>query len=506
MGCGASTHEKTNDNNNKAAKGKILNLETIEKNILVLENKGSLVKYYKILDKIGNGFFGKVYKVFHNETGQLRALKVVKKEIINLQDDSKKFLKDIEVLSQIDHPNIIKIFEYFIAEDSYFVIVELAKGCELMEIIEQLSRYSENQAAIIMEQLFSCVAYMHSKGIVHRDLKPENIMMESSNIGDLSIKLIDFGSAYSISNSAIGKNLHKEKKIRLRIGTPYYMAPEVIAGYYDKKCDLWSLGIIMYILLGAEPPFIGEDDFETFELVKIGKYTYSGSQWSNVSKSAKALIDKLLTLDPKKRLSAEEALKDPWILSNASAKNKKSENVDLKIQNKFTKFKQSEKLEQAIMTYLVHNYSSNEYCKELKTIFKKLDTSGDGRLSYEELRDGLKKHFVGFDLNDKEFSELVKSMDKDGSEFIEYEEFLSAFLNKEFLLTEKNLNNAFSHFDEDRSGKLGMHEIKILLGFVKNDIETTKLLKKLIKEYDLNGDGEISLDEFKILMRKLINP
>lgn len=518
MGCGMSTSEKqnihmtknnskNNYNNSKSTKIKKQNTATIEKNILVLENKGSLVKSYKILDKIGKGCFGKVYKVFHYETGQLRALKVVKKEIINLQDDSKKFLKEIEVLSQIDHPNIIKIYEYFIAEESYFVIVELAKGCELMETIEQLSCYSENQAAIIMEQLFSCVAYLHSNGIVHRDIKPENIMMESSNIGDLSIKLIDFGSAYIISNSSMGKNLHKEKKIRLRIGTPYYMAPEVIAGYYDKKCDLWSLGVIMYILLAGEPPFIGEDDYETFELVKLGKYSYSGSQWSNVSKQAKALIDKLLTFDAKKRINAEEALKDPWIISNSiheSAKQKKCDTVDLKIQNKITKFTQAQKLEQAIMSYLVHNYSSNEYCKELKIIFKKLDTSGDGRLSYDELRAGLSKYFVGFDLNDQEFSELTKTIDKDGSEFIEYEEFLSAFLNKEFLLTEKNLTNAFSHFDEDRSGKLGMQEIKILLGFVKDDEETTKLLKKLIKDYDLNGDGEISLEEFKILMKKLI--
>lgn len=510
MGCGASTLEKRKEqrNNNNLKQKKFIKRDSaaIEKTILILENKGSLVKYYKILDKIGKGCFGKVYKVFHYETGQLRALKVVKKEIINLQDDSKKFLKEIEVLSQIDHPNIIKIYEYFIAEESYFVIVELAKGCELIETIEQLLRYSENQAAIIMEQLFSCVAYLHSKGIVHRDIKPENIMMESSNIGDLSIKLIDFGSAYIISNSSMGKNLNKDKKIRLRIGTPYYMAPEVIAGYYDKKCDLWSLGVIMYILLGGEPPFMGEDDYETFDLVRIGKYNYSGIQWNYVSKSAKELIDKLLTLDPKKRLSAEEALKDPWIVNNvSSAKNKKYENVDLKIKNKITKFTQSQKLEQAIVSYLVHNYSSNEYCKELKQIFKKLDTSGDGRLSYDELRSGLSKYFVGFDLNDEEFLELAKAIDKDGSEFIEYEEFLSAFLNKELLLTEKNLTNAFSHFDEDRSGKLGMHEIKILLGFVKDDVENTKLLKKMIKEYDLNGDGEISLEEFKTLMRKLIN-
>lgn len=503
MGCGSSVSVKQ-ENKPKVQRYNLRKIDTaiIEKNILLLENKGSLYKCYKILDKIGKGFFGKVMKVLHKQTGQVRALKVIKKEIINLQDDNKKFLKEIEVLSQIDHPNIIKLYEYFITEDHYCCVIELAKGFELMETIKHLNFYSEPQAALIMEQLFSCVAYLHSNGIVHRDLKPDNIMMETSNLGDLNIKLIDFGAAYSYNNSYCRKYANQEKKIRLRIGTPYYMAPEVIAGYYDKNCDLWSLGIIMYILLCGEPPFRGEDDYDTLELVKSGKYSYPKSQWDQVSKQAKSLIDKLLNMDPKKRISAEEALKDPWILD--TKKNIKNENIELRIKSNITKFTQSQKLEQAILSYLVHNYVSMDYCKELRNIFKKLDTSGDGRLSYEELKVGLNKYFVGFNLNDEEFLELARSIDKDGSEFIEYEEFLSAFLNKESLLTEKNLNNAFSHFDDDGSGKLGMHELKILLGFVKDDVETTKMLKKVIKEYDLDGDGEISLEEFKILMKKIM--
>jgi len=503
MGCGNSVSLKQ-ENKPKAKRYNLRKLDTavIEKNILLLENKGSLAKYYKILEKIGKGFFGKVFKVLHFQTGQIRALKEIKKEMINLQDDNRKFLKEIEVLSQIDHPNIIKLYEYFITENSYCCVIELAKGFELMETIKHLNFYSEPQAAFIMEQLFSCVAYLHSNGIVHRDLKPDNIIMETSNLGDFNIKLIDFGAAYSFNNSHYRKYGNQERKIRLRIGTPYYMAPEVIAGYYDKKCDLWSLGIIMFILLSGEPPFRGEDDYDTLELVKSGKYNFNGSHWDQVSKQAKNLIDRLLIMDPKKRISAEEALKDPWILN--SKKNNKNENVELRIKSNITKFTQSQKIEQAILSYLVHNYVSMDYCKELRTIFKKLDTSGDGRLSFEELKVGLNKYFIGFNLNDEEFLELAKSIDKDGSEFIEYEEFLSAFLNKESLLTEKNLNNVFLHFDEDRSGKLGMQELKILLGFVKEDVETTKMLKKMIKEYDLNGDGEISLDEFKILMKKIM--
>ncbi len=501
MGCGSSSINTKNNSHFINVKLKKLDSATIKKNLLILENKEPLPKLYKIVNKIGKGCFGKVFKVHHYDTGQLRALKVVKKEIVKLQDDNKKFLKEIEVLSQLDHPNIIKIFEYFLAQDCYYVVMELAKGSDLMHSILLLSRYSESQAATIMYQLFSCIAYLHSKGIVHRDLKPENIVMESSNIGDLNIKLIDFGSAYILSDSYFEKKLNKEKKLKLRIGTSYFMAPEVIKGSYDNKCDLWSLGVILYILLSGDPPFIGNDDSDTFRLIKMGGHKYEDSQWENVSTQAKNLVDRLLTIDPKKRISAEEALMDPWIVNYTNINRKKE--CDLKIKNKINKFTKSQELELAIMSYLVHNYSSYEYCKELKMIFKGLDTSGDGRLSYDELRKGLNKHFTGYELlNDKEFLELAKSIDKDGSQYIEYEEFLVAFMNNELLLSEKNLNNAFSHFDKDKSGKLGMEEIKILLGMVTE--EDNYRTKELIKEYDINGDGEISLEEFKKLMQRII--
>jgi calcium-dependent protein kinase len=502
MGC-ANSNIKKNEKNNINMSPSILNRvkkrnsNFIKNSILSLENKGSLPKYYKIIEKIGKGCFGKVYKVFHHESGQYRALKVIKRETINYQDDNRQFLKEIEALSQIDHPNIIKIFEYFIAEQSYFVLVELARGYELMDTIIELNHFSENQAAFIMEQLFSCISYLHSKGIIHRDLKPENIMTESKNIGDLNIKLIDFGSAYILS-----KSNNYTSKLKLKIGTPYYMAPEVINGHYDSKCDIWSLGVIMYVLLSGEPPFFGEDDADTFELVKMGRYQMNGKQWDKVSVKAKNLINKLLTYDPKERISAEEALNDSWISSYSKGK---KNDINLQIKNKITKFSSLHKLQQSILSFLIHNYSSNEFCKELKVIFKKLDTSGDGRLSYDELKSGFNKYFIGYNLTDDELLELIKSIDKDNSMFIEYEEFLTAFLNKELILTEKNLNNAFSHFDDDKSGKLSILEIKKVLGFFEEDEESMKLMKTMIKEHDVNGDGEISLEEFKNLMRKIIN-
>mgnify|MGYP000881970376 CR=1 FL=1 len=388
MGCSNGSIKEIDKQAKKFKEGPIVYSDTLIKNIIkkdskkiqrkieLLRNKGNMAEFYKICEKIGKGCFGKVYRVFHDLTGQYRALKIIKKKTINLQDGDKEFLKEIEVLSQIEHPNIIKIFEYFEVDDSYFLIVELAKGYELMDAIIELDKFTEKQAIFIMEQLFSCVSYMHSKGILHRDLKLENIMTETKSLREISIKLIDFGSAYCISKNDYSK------KLKLKIGSPYYIAPEVINGNYDHRCDNWSMGVILYILLTGEPPFFGETNAETFELIKKGVYNTTKKQWVQLSKNAKDLISKFLILDPNKRINLQQALKHPWITENK--KNVEINMIDIK--DKITKFSSLQKLQQSILVYLIRNFSNNEYCQELKLIFKKLDTSGDGKLSYQELR------------------------------------------------------------------------------------------------------------------------
>ena len=505
MGC-SNGSIKLSENNSSRKKGslphsntsikRIINkdLKQIRRKISLLENKGNMAQFYKICEKIKKGCFSKVYKVYHELTGQYRALKVIKKKTINLQDGDRLFLKEIEVLAQIEHPNIIRIFEYFDVEDSYFVIVELAGGYELMDVIKELDYFTEKQAKLIMEQLFSCVSFIHSKGILHRDLKLDNIMTENKNLREINIKLIDFGSAYCISKTDI------TKKLKLKIGSPFYMAPEVINGNYDIRCDNWSLGVIMFILLTGEPPFFGKSVSETFQLVQKGIFDTSKPQWKNLSENAKDLISKFLIIDINKRITVQQALKHPWITENK--KNIEIDTIDIK--DKITKFSSLQKFQQSILAFLIRNFSSNEYCKELKLIFKKMDTSGDGKLSYEEFREGFNIYFTGYNsLDIEEFIELAKSIDVDGSGFIEYDEFLTAFLNKENLLTEKNLNNCFLLFDTDRSGKLSKSELWNVLGLLEHDNENG-FISDIMKEIDTDKDGQISLNEFKALMMKVI--
>ena len=209
--------------------------------------------------------------------------------------------------------------------------MEYCKGGELFDIISQKGSFSEKEACIIMKQLMSAICYSHQNGIVHRDLKPENILMENDN-EDLSIKLIDWGCA---------KTLKKKEKLHQADGTSYYIAPEVLKGNYDEKCDIWACGVIFYILLCGYPPFNGESDEEIFESILKGDFEFPAEEWDSVSDNAKILIKKFLTKNPKKRISALESLQDVWFKKNEE-KEETNKKLAKSVINNMKKFKKKE--------------------------------------------------------------------------------------------------------------------------------------------------------------------
>ena len=287
----------------------------------------------------------------------------------------------------------------------------------------------------------------------------------------------------------------------LKVGTPYYIAPEVVKKNYDNKCDLWSCGVIMYILLCGYPPFDGEDDDKIMASVVKGEFSFDSDEWLGISADAKNLITKLLTKDPKKRYSAEQALKDPWILKNLKLKGTPNLSLPKISKDVLQKFTSKQKLQQASIAFLVHQMSTNDKVKNLRAIFKHIDESGDGRLSHDELRKGYQKYFSD-SLNENEFELLISKLDQDNSGYIEYEEFLRATVDTESILTEKNLQFAFNFFDKDNSGKLSAEEVKSVLGVISTEKDGGDIVKSIISEVDINGDGEINYEEFKTLMKK----
>jgi len=453
----------------------------IYNDLLVSENKEEIIKYYVPLETIGEGAYGKVFKVRHRVTGKTYAIKMLKKKDI-------KILNEIKILRKLDHPNIMKVYEYFSSEYCWYFVEEYVAGGDLYEQICKLQYYNEVTASNIMKQIFSFVSYLHQMNIVHRDIKPKN-MMVSNKKDEIEIKLVDFGTATFFS---------RKKPLTDRVGTPIYMAPEVLKGNYFNECDLWSCGVILYILLGGNPPFDGKNSQEIYSKIEKCDVKLKGNEWNNVSDEAKDLIIKLLEKNVSKRITAQEALKHPFITNNTIKKNQTFNKLSLK--NCLQTFASKQKLHQASVAFIVHQMSNNKMIQKLTEIFKQLDESGEGLLSKDELKKGYKK-FFNDKITDSEFDQIMKTIDQDNSGQISIEEFIRATVDYENLVSEKNLKSAFDFFDKDHSGSLSPDEVREVLGLNEDNNSTNKIVEGIIKDVDVNGDGLISYDEFKAMMK-----
>lgn len=355
------------------------------------------------------------------------------------------------------------------------------------EIIAR-GKFTEKDAAVLIQQILRCINYCHKKTVVHRDLKPENVLLEQNKDFD-QIKIIDFGTSLVFKE---GKALDE------KLGTPYYIAPEVLNKKYNEKCDLWSIGVITYIVLSGMPPFNGNTDQEIMKKVKIGKFSFQDPCWASISDNAKDFISKLFTYDIDKRPSAEEALQHPWISQMSQI------NVDVSAAqsalNNLSSFSADQKLKQASFAYIATQLLSKSEKENLAKIFKQIDTNGDGKLSLEEVLAGYDK-FFGQNKEQDEIIKMFKAVDTDNSGFIDYTEFVVASINEKQLLSNEKLQAAFRMFDKDNSGTISSEEIKQVLGYGRALNE--EQVDQIIREVDENGDNEISFEEFSRMMKKL---
>jgi serine/threonine protein kinase len=262
--------------------------------------------YYIFPAILGKGHYGCVRECMHRRTKQFYAVKSIEKAKIGRLDHLQR---EVYLLSKIDHKGIMKMVDIFEDVEFVHIITEKYVGGELFDkIIERTTDngcFDEVSAATIVKSLLEAVAYLHRNGIVHRDIKPENILFVTEDDEDLSVKLIDFGLS----------RRHKKGDAYMSnpVGTAYYMSPELLKGKYDQSCDVWSTGIVAYILLCGYPPFNGDTDPDIFDAIKQASFGFPSQAWGHISPEAKDFIKCLLRKDPKKRFTAEEALKHPWI-------------------------------------------------------------------------------------------------------------------------------------------------------------------------------------------------
>jgi calcium-dependent protein kinase len=401
----------------------------------------------------------------HRETAAQRAVKVLRKSHMD-EDERRMLFNEINILKELDHPNIVKMFEFFEDDKRYYIVQEICKGGELFDEILARGKFTERDAALLIKQVLSCVNYCHQNNIVHRDLKPENVLLEQNKEFD-QIKIIDFGTSLVYDPT---------KKLEEKLGTPYYIAPEVLNKNYGAKCDIWSIGVITYILLCGAPPFSGQTDNDIMKAVRAGKVSFAGDHWKGISEVAKDFISQLLTYNQEQRPSAQEALGHTWITE--LAKVTVDESIAISALNNLKLFRADQTLKQATFAYIASQMLSKNKKEELAKVFKAFDKNGDGRLSMDEVKQGYLDHY-GKVVSDDEVEKMFKSVDSDNSGFIDYTEFVVASMNAEELTSNEFLQAAFKMFDKDGSGIISADEIKAVLGFT--DTKQPGAIETIIK-------------------------
>jgi calcium-dependent protein kinase len=416
----------------------------IAKEAMIKINTDPITNYYLIISDLGNGSYGMVKKVKHKKLNEERAMKIVKKK-------SESSINEIEILKKISHPNIISIYEIFEDSKNYYIMSELLEGGELFEEITNRGSFSEVDAAKIMKQLLTSVNYLHNKNIVHRDLKPENIMMVCRHNTNFEIKLIDFGTAKIMDP--------KDEKLTKFIGTSYYIAPEVLAENYDEKCDVWSAGVILYILYCGYPPFNGASNLDIYHAIKYSSPSFVGEEWRDVSKEAIDLIVSMLTKNPSKRLSAEQCLNHVWfqkmdeLEKEALQKNKVKFNP-LKALKKMTDFVTENKFKQTVIQFISTQFNLKEEEASLKNLFEQFDNERKGIISKEVFSEVLAKYFGE---NEAKFfaEKIFSNIDNDGNGEISYNEFISSIIDKKMLEKNNRIEKAFRMMDKVKYNNLG---------------------------------------------------
>jgi calcium-dependent protein kinase len=447
----------------------------------------SIYSLYEFKEELGVGSYGRVVLGVKKSTREKRAIKIVNKLSIKNEEIRKKITTEVEIQRRLDHPNIVRVFEFYEDEFNLYIVMELCTGGELLDSIARIGCLSENQASLCMKQIFSAVSYLHSLRIVHRDLKLENMLVEKQNSSHF--KIADFG---------IATELQGGKSLSLLIGTINYIAPEVIHRKYKETCDLWSCGVIMYILLSGSLPFQAGSKRRTLDLIVKGEFFLSGNGWDQVSEDAKELITRLLEVNPKKRITAKDAMGHRWIVE-ARAPNVRASLIQTTANN-IVDFRETNKLQRAVIRFIASQLLNQGEKHELVSIFKTIDKTGDGKINEEDLKNHCLKVF-GHSLSVEEIHLIMTRVDTDKSGFIDYSEFLAAAMDRKKLLSEEKLEAAFKAFDKDGNGKITAQELKnVLEANIKYDIS---VFSQIIEQVDKNGDGVIDFQEFKDMMNAL---
>ncbi|CAK9139092.1 unnamed protein product [Ilex paraguariensis] len=446
---------------------------------------------YTIGKELGRGQFGVTHLCTHKQSGEQFACKTIAKRKLVNKEDIEDVRREVQIMHHLTgQPNIVELKGAYEDKHSVHLVMELCAGGELFDRIISKGHYTERAAASLLRTIVQIVHTCHSMGVIHRDLKPENFLLLNKDENS-PLKATDFGLSVFYKQGEVFKDI---------VGSAYYIAPEVLKRRYGPEVDIWSVGIMFYILLCGVPPFWAESEHGIFNAILRGHIDFTSDPWPSISPGAKDLVRKMLNSDPKQRLTAFQVLNHPWIKEDGEAPDTLLDNAVL---GRLKQFRAMNKFKKVALRVpdeacVIAGCLSEEEIMGLKQMFKGMDTDNSGTITLEELKQGLAKQ--GTKLSEVEVKQLMEAADADGNGTIDYDEFITATMHLNKMDREEHLYTAFQYFDKDNSGWITKEELEqALCEFGMND---GRDIKEIIAEVDADNDGRINYEEFVAMMRK----
>jgi calcium-dependent protein kinase len=388
--------------------------------------------------------------------------------------------QECEVYLGMDHPHVARLVDVYEEQDRLTLVMECMEGGELFDRVIERKKFSEKDALAAAYQMTLAINYLHSHGVVHRDIKLENWLYDQK--GSDHLKLIDFG---------FSKVWEPNIKMKMSCGTLSYVAPEVLAKSYTQACDMWSLGVVLFILLGGYMPFSGPDDQQQAN-IKAGKYRFKEEKWRGISEHAVNFVKSLMVVDTSVRLTAQQALEHPWMKGEAQMH--ETAGVDSEVVSSMLAYAQESKFRRACMLAMAWSLSNEERAK-VRQAFMDMDKSHQGTVTLAEFRTVLQENFV---LENAQIEQAFDALDAAHNHEIQYSDFLAAMVSNRIALHDDLLHDAFRRFDTDNSGFISEENLRDVFGREMTEAE----LSGMMSEVDANHDGKISYKEFMDYLNK----
>lgn len=432
---------------------------------------------YKPCSKVlGSGYNGQVHLAESRTTGAKFAVKGFKLHGVG-REKKEELESEAEIFLQMDHPHVCRLVDVYESEEQLDLVMECMSGGELFKRVTDRKRFSEKDAAEAAWQMLLAVNYIHQHGIVHRDIKLENFLYEKDDSDHL--KLIDFG---------FSKIWAPNTKMALSCGTLAYVAPEVLGRSYTSKCDLWSLGVTIFIVLFGYMPFTGTEEAQVRK-IKDGRFQKKKDVWSRVSSKAQDFVEKLLVVDPEKRLSAQQALEHAWIAERDKAEQAHFEaELNEEVVNGLVQFGQISAFRRACMEMMAWSLSNDERA-QIRDCFIAIDKDRSGTITIQEFKQVLEDKFH---IHDESVLQSFAALDSAHTDEIHYTEFLAAMVSSRIQLHDDLLKATFRRFDVENQGFITVKNLRDVLGesFEGEEVD------KMVAEADVSHDGKIDYTEW----------